>query len=145
MAEFGWTVPCLVGDGGELIAGRGRVLAAAQLGLRPRFRHRPLQAGTQPLKSTPLQGHVGQPGAGLADHHGRMIQSYDPPGGDDPRATCKRQPRSAADFQNAAVGRELQQFDRARVSKPVGGPAGHYPARQAAQKAGGFAELRDDD
>lgn len=33
MAEFGWTVPCLVGDDGELIAGHGRVLAAAQLGL----------------------------------------------------------------------------------------------------------------
>ena len=33
MAEFGWTVPCLVGDDGELIAGHGRVLAATQLGL----------------------------------------------------------------------------------------------------------------
>jgi ParB-like chromosome segregation protein Spo0J len=33
MAEFGWTVPCLVADDGELIAGHGRVLAAAQLGL----------------------------------------------------------------------------------------------------------------
>jgi DNA modification methylase len=33
MAEFGWTVPCLVGEGGELIAGHGRVLAATQLGL----------------------------------------------------------------------------------------------------------------
>ncbi len=33
MAEFGWTVPCLVGEDGELIAGHGRVLAAAQLGL----------------------------------------------------------------------------------------------------------------
>jgi ParB-like chromosome segregation protein Spo0J len=34
MAEFGWTVPCLVAEDGELIAGRhGRVLAAAQLGL----------------------------------------------------------------------------------------------------------------
>lgn len=33
MAEFGWTVPCLVGDDGELIAGHGRVLAARQLGL----------------------------------------------------------------------------------------------------------------
>jgi ParB-like chromosome segregation protein Spo0J len=33
MAEFGWTVPCLVGDDGDLIAGHGRVLAAAQLGL----------------------------------------------------------------------------------------------------------------
>lgn len=34
MAEFGWTVPCLVGDDGELIAGHGRVLAAEQLGLK---------------------------------------------------------------------------------------------------------------
>ena len=33
MAEFGWTVPCLVSDDGELIAGHGRVLAATQLGL----------------------------------------------------------------------------------------------------------------
>ncbi|CAM5275066.1 hypothetical protein AFEL58S_00131 [Afipia felis] len=33
MAEFGWTVPCLVGDDGELIAGHGRVLAATQPGL----------------------------------------------------------------------------------------------------------------
>ena len=33
MAEFGWTVPCLVSADGELIAGHGRVLAAAQLGL----------------------------------------------------------------------------------------------------------------
>ena len=33
MAEFGWTVPCLVGVDGELIAGHGRVLAATQLGL----------------------------------------------------------------------------------------------------------------
>src|SRR5690625_5660290 len=33
MAEFGWTVPCLVGENGELIAGHGRVLAATQLGL----------------------------------------------------------------------------------------------------------------
>ncbi len=33
MAEFGWTVPCLVSDDGELIAGHGRVLAAEQLGL----------------------------------------------------------------------------------------------------------------
>ena len=32
MAEFGWTVPCLVAADGELIAGHGRVLAAAQLG-----------------------------------------------------------------------------------------------------------------
>ena len=30
MAEFDWTVPCLVGEGGELIAGHGRELAAAQ-------------------------------------------------------------------------------------------------------------------
>lgn len=33
MAEFGWTVPCLVGEDGELIAGHGRVLAATKLGL----------------------------------------------------------------------------------------------------------------
>jgi ParB-like chromosome segregation protein Spo0J len=37
MAEFGWTVPCLVAADGELIAGHGRILAAAQLGL-PRRR-----------------------------------------------------------------------------------------------------------
>jgi ParB-like chromosome segregation protein Spo0J len=34
MAEFGWTVPCLVADDGELIAGHGRVLAATRLRLR---------------------------------------------------------------------------------------------------------------
>ena len=33
MAEFGWTVPCLVSQDGELIAGHGRILAAAHLGL----------------------------------------------------------------------------------------------------------------
>jgi ParB-like chromosome segregation protein Spo0J len=33
MAQFGWTVPCLVGEDGELIAGHGRELAAEQLGL----------------------------------------------------------------------------------------------------------------
>ena len=33
MAEFGWTVPCLVAADGELIAGHGRILAAAYLGL----------------------------------------------------------------------------------------------------------------
>jgi len=33
MAEFGWTVPCLVAEDGELIAGHGRVLAATRLGL----------------------------------------------------------------------------------------------------------------
>ena len=33
MAQFGWTVPVLVADDGELIAGHGRVLAAEQLGL----------------------------------------------------------------------------------------------------------------
>ena len=32
MAEFGWTVPCLVAADGELIAGHGRVLAAAGRG-----------------------------------------------------------------------------------------------------------------
>ncbi len=34
MAEFGWTVPCLVADDGDLIAGHGRVLAAERLGLK---------------------------------------------------------------------------------------------------------------
>jgi ParB-like chromosome segregation protein Spo0J len=29
MAEFGWTVPCLVAANGELITGNGRILAAA--------------------------------------------------------------------------------------------------------------------
>ena len=33
MAEFGWTVPCLAAEDGELIAGHGRVLEATQLGL----------------------------------------------------------------------------------------------------------------
>jgi DNA modification methylase len=33
MAQFGWTVPVLVGGDGEVIAGHGRILAAAQLGL----------------------------------------------------------------------------------------------------------------
>ena len=33
MARFGWTVPVLVGSDGEVIAGHGRILAAAQLGL----------------------------------------------------------------------------------------------------------------
>ncbi len=33
MAEFGWTVPVLVATEGELIAGHGRILAAAHLGL----------------------------------------------------------------------------------------------------------------
>ena len=33
MAKFGWTVPCMMVDDGELIAGYGRVLAAAILGL----------------------------------------------------------------------------------------------------------------
>jgi hypothetical protein len=33
MAKFGWTVPCLVADDDELIAGHGRVLAAIMLGL----------------------------------------------------------------------------------------------------------------
>ena len=33
MAEFGWTVPVLVAADGELIAGHGRILAAAYLGL----------------------------------------------------------------------------------------------------------------
>ena len=34
MAKFGWTVPCMVADDGELIAGHGRVLAAMMLGLK---------------------------------------------------------------------------------------------------------------
>jgi DNA modification methylase len=33
MAKFGWTNPVLVGADGELIAGHGRILAAAELGL----------------------------------------------------------------------------------------------------------------
>ncbi|MBL8660603.1 MAG: site-specific DNA-methyltransferase [Rhodospirillales bacterium] len=33
LAEFGWTTPVLVADDGEIIAGHGRVLAAAHLGL----------------------------------------------------------------------------------------------------------------
>lgn len=33
MANFGWTVPCMAADDGELIAGHGRVLAATMLGL----------------------------------------------------------------------------------------------------------------
>ncbi len=33
MAQFGWTVPVLVSGDGEVIAGHGRILAAAQLGL----------------------------------------------------------------------------------------------------------------
>ena len=33
MAKFGWTVPCMVADDGELIAGHGRILAAGHLGL----------------------------------------------------------------------------------------------------------------
>lgn len=33
MAEFGWTVPVLVAEDGEVIAGHGRILAATQLGL----------------------------------------------------------------------------------------------------------------
>ncbi|PQO23373.1 DNA methylase [Rhodobacteraceae bacterium WD3A24] len=33
MSEFGWTVPALVAEDGELIAGHGRVLAAERLGL----------------------------------------------------------------------------------------------------------------
>jgi len=34
MAKFGWTVPCMVADDGELIAWHGRVLAATMLGLK---------------------------------------------------------------------------------------------------------------
>ena len=34
MAKFGWTVPCMVADDGELIAGHGRVSAATMLGLK---------------------------------------------------------------------------------------------------------------
>ena len=36
MAEFGWTVPFMVADDGEVIAGNGRVLAAKQLRLTAR-------------------------------------------------------------------------------------------------------------
>jgi ParB-like chromosome segregation protein Spo0J len=32
MAKFSWTVPYIVAEDGELIAGHGRVLAAAMLG-----------------------------------------------------------------------------------------------------------------
>ena len=34
MARFGWTVPVLVAEDGELIAGHGRILAAQRLGLQ---------------------------------------------------------------------------------------------------------------
>lgn len=34
MAKFGWTVPCMVANDDELIAGHGRVLAATMLGLK---------------------------------------------------------------------------------------------------------------
>jgi ParB-like chromosome segregation protein Spo0J len=34
MAKFGWTVPCIVADDGDLISGHGRVLATAMLGLK---------------------------------------------------------------------------------------------------------------
>jgi ParB-like chromosome segregation protein Spo0J len=34
LAKIGWIVPCMVADDGELIAGHGRVLAAAMLGLK---------------------------------------------------------------------------------------------------------------
>jgi ParB-like nuclease domain len=33
IAEFGWTVPVLVADDGEVIAGHGRILAATEPGL----------------------------------------------------------------------------------------------------------------
>ncbi|NRQ25993.1 Modification methylase DpnIIB [Aliiroseovarius sp. xm-g-7] len=33
MLKFGWTMPCLISDDGELIAGHGRIMAATQLGL----------------------------------------------------------------------------------------------------------------
>jgi ParB-like chromosome segregation protein Spo0J len=33
ITEFGWTIPVLVDEGGEIIAGHGRVLAAQKLGL----------------------------------------------------------------------------------------------------------------
>jgi DNA modification methylase len=33
MVKFGWTMPCLISDDGELIAGHGRIMAATQLGL----------------------------------------------------------------------------------------------------------------
>ena len=34
LVEFGWTVPVLVDDAGEVIAGHGRILAAIKLGLK---------------------------------------------------------------------------------------------------------------
>jgi len=34
IAEFGWTVPVLVDEAGEIIAGHGRVMAAEQLGIK---------------------------------------------------------------------------------------------------------------
>jgi hypothetical protein len=40
MAEFGWTVPCLVAEDGELIAGHGRVLPSMQRGLILRQKNR---------------------------------------------------------------------------------------------------------
>ena len=40
MAKFGWTVPCMVADDGELIAGHGRVLAATMRNLPAREWHR---------------------------------------------------------------------------------------------------------
>jgi hypothetical protein len=33
MLKFGWTMPCMISDDGELIAGHGRIMAATQLGL----------------------------------------------------------------------------------------------------------------
>jgi DNA modification methylase len=33
MLTFGWTMPCLISDDGELISGHGRILAATRLGL----------------------------------------------------------------------------------------------------------------
>jgi len=33
MQQFGWTIPVLIDEGGEVIAGHGRLLAAARLGL----------------------------------------------------------------------------------------------------------------
>jgi ParB-like chromosome segregation protein Spo0J len=33
IGEWGWTVPVLVDEGGVIVAGHGRILAAARLGL----------------------------------------------------------------------------------------------------------------
>ena len=50
MAKFGWTVPCLVADDGELIAGHGRVLAATMLAAEIDFGTR---LATEPVLTGP--------------------------------------------------------------------------------------------